>query len=258
MMLDVNGVVSTYGDTEILHNVSMELPRGKSISLIGRNGAGKSTLFKTIYGLLKPKSGMIRYKDKEIQHLPPHRIKDLGISYMPQGAKLFPHLTVEENIRCLTGKEQTYDLAFERLRNIFLDGISKRDSYIVRMVDSLLGAHKDQVAGTLSGGQRQVVCLVRSLIYESDLLMWDEPSIGLSHSLLPELHSLMQYLTHSGKTILLIDQRIEWLLHATDYVFVMQKGEIKYAGGPEHLLKDRARLLALLGLEFTPNGNRSR
>ncbi len=251
--MEIKNIVSMYGDTEILHNLNMKIDEGKTIALIGRNGAGKSTLFKTIYGLLKPKRGTINYTGKQIQHLQSYQIKELGISYMPQGARVFPNLSVEENLRCLLNKGQTYDLTFEHLRDLIHDSIVKRDSYFVRMVDSLLGAHKNQTAGTLSGGQRQIICLLRNLINDSKLLLWDEPSIGLSQSLLPELLSIMNYLKQKGKTILLIDQKIEWALNSSDVAYVMQKGEIKYFGTPDVLLKDRICLLQLLGLGTSDN-----
>jgi len=248
MIMKLSGIVSSYGDIQILHNISMQMQREKVIALIGRNGVGKSTLFKTICGLIKPESGVVEFKGVQIQGFAPYKIKELGISYMPQGAKLFPRLTVEENIRSLIGKNQTYDLVFEQLRDLFLESIGAKDSMLIKMLDSLLGAHKNQLAGTLSGGQRQIVCLVRSLVNNPELLLWDEPSIGLSESLLPELEALMRYIIQSGKTILLIDQKIEWALSVCNFAYVMQKGKVKYSGEPVMLLKDREYLLSLLGL----------
>lgn len=250
-MLKVSEITASYIDVPILRKVSLEIHEGQIVALIGRNGAGKSTLFKTIYGLLQPDEGIIELKGHPIHKNRPDQIKKLGISYMPQGAQLFAKMTVEDNFRSLIRKGQTYDLAFEEIRSLFLNGINLKESKLIIMLDSLLGAQMRQLGGTLSGGQRQIISLARSLLGNPQVLLWDEPSIGLSISLLHELESLIQYLQKMNKAICLIDQRIEWALKVSDMAYVMKKGEIVYSGNPDYLLRNKNYLLTLLGIEHS-------
>lgn len=247
-MLRAAGLVSYYGDVRALNEVTVDIPKGAIIALIGRNGAGKSTLFKVLCGLIKLEAGEIHFEDTQLAGLAPHQIIAKGISYAPQGAKMFPDLTIEENLRTVTAKGKHYDATFSRLHELFIEAIKLRESLLIRMLDSLLGARKDQLGKTLSGGERQVVALARSLHADPRLILLDEPSIGLAPAVLPELELLMQYLVSLGKTILLIDQRVEWALQTCTIVYVMREGQIAYGGNPQRLLEDRQYLLTLLGL----------
>lgn len=254
MVISTRELMATYGETPVLQNISLEIGGGQILAMIGRNGAGKSTLFKALCGLVKPARGSIYFDGQDITRWPTHKILAQGVSYMPQGAVLFDRLSVEENIRVVNARGRSYDQAFETTRGYFLACLDQRESVLMRLLDSLLGARKGQLAGTLSGGQRQVICLARSLLSDPKVLLWDEPSIGLSPSILPELATLMRHLAGKGKTILLIDQKIEWVLNSAQEAVVMRKGEIAYRGSPGRLLEDRPLLLMLMGLDNRQDG----
>jgi len=216
-MLELHDVEVYYGSIRALKDVSLAVAEGELVTLIGSNGAGKSTTLKAISGLLRPRVGRVQYRGQPIDRLPPHQIVALGISHCPEGRHIFGRLTVAENLRL--GAVQRRDP----------DGI-RQDRERVYELFPVLKERSRQLAGTLSGGEQQMLAIGRALMSRPKLLLLDEPSLGLAPLLLAAIFDTIQQLKRAGTTILLVEQNARLALEIADRGYVMETGRITLAG----------------------------
>jgi branched-chain amino acid transport system ATP-binding protein len=225
-MLSIKGLNAAYDNIRVLKNVSIKVPKGKVVSIIGANGAGKSTLLKAISGLMKIKKGSIFYKDEDIVGMPANRIVGLGISQVPEGRQIFAHLSVLDNIHL-----GAY-LYFKR-NNRF--EISERVHRIYEIFP-ILETRSKQIAGTLSGGEQQMLAIARALMARPELLLLDEPSMGIAPLIVREIFHVIEMLNESGTTVLLVEQNARAALKVAHYSYVLESGEIVMEGLAGELL----------------------
>ena len=233
-MLDVLGLNVFYGGIHALREVSLRVPQGEMVTLIGANGAGKSTTLRTISGLVQARYGKILFRGREIQNSPAHRIVQKGIALVPEGRRIFVNLSVEENL--LMG-------AYARKER---EELSRSIEWVYHHFPRLKERAK-QKGGTLSGGEQQMLALGRGLMSHPDLLMLDEPSLGLAPKLVKEVFGILQYIHDGGMTILLIEQNALAALEVAAYGYVLQSGKILTEGKGKDLLKDPSVKEAYLG-----------
>jgi branched-chain amino acid transport system ATP-binding protein len=225
-MLKIEGLNAAYGSIRVLKNISLKVPEGKVVSIIGANGAGKSTFLKSISGLMKISKGSILYKDKDIAGMPANRIVGLGISQVPEGRQIFAHLSVLDNIHL-----GAY-LYFKRNNRL---EIKKRVDRIYEIFP-ILETRSKQIAGTLSGGEQQMLAIARALMARPELLLLDEPSMGIAPLIVREIFNVIQQLNKSGTTVLLVEQNAGIALKVAHYSYVLERGEIVMEGLAEELL----------------------
>lgn len=224
-MLSVNGLQIFYGQSRILNDVSIEVPPGQIVCLMGRNGVGKTTLLKAIMGVLKAKKGRIVYDGVDITTTPPHKRAYAGLGYVPQGRGIFPHLTVYENI--LMGLEALDSKAQRNSQD------SIEEVYATFPVLKQMGS---RIAGTLSGGQQQQLAIGRVLVRHPKVLLLDEPTEGIQPNIVQEIETLIQSLQERKNiAILLIEQFLDFALGIADYCYVMEKGQIVSGGNAKEL-----------------------
>ena len=233
-MLKVDDLHVAYGGIEALKGISLEVPEGKIVTLIGANGAGKSTLLRTIMGLEKPSKGTITYNDKEITGLNSQKIVTSGITLVPEGRRVFPNLTVLENL-----KIGAY------LRND-TEEIEKDIKWIYEMFPRL-EERSWQMAGTLSGGEQQMLALGRALMCRPKVIMMDEPSLGLAPLVIKDIFYIIQDINRRGVTILLIEQNANMALKVADLAYVLETGKITLTGSGKELLENPEVKAAYLG-----------
>ncbi len=233
-MLKIEELKVAYGKIQALWGVSLEIAEGEIVALVGANGAGKTTLIKTISGLLHGQSGTILFNGKPIERLLPGDIVRLGIIQVPEGRKLFPEMTILDNL--LMGGYTVKPAALKpRLDHVF-------------QIFPVLRERQKQMAGTLSGGEQQMVAIGRSLMAEPRLLMLDEPSLGLAPVLVEEMFQVIEEINRSGVTVLLVEQNTQHALSVAHKGFVMELGRIVLAGSGQELLCDENVRKAYLGL----------
>jgi len=225
-MLRIEDLNAAYGSIEVLKNVSLKVPKGKVVSIIGANGAGKSTLLKSISGLIKIAKGSIFYKDKDIAGMPANRIVGLGISQVPEGRQIFGHLSVLDNIHL-----GAY-LYFKRNNRLEIKQRVDR----VYEIFPILETRSKQIAGTLSGGEQQMLAIARALMARPELLLLDEPSMGIAPLIVREIFNVIQQLNESGTTILLVEQNARAALKVAHHSYVLERGEIVMEGMAGELL----------------------
>lgn len=217
-MLLAESLSVAYGQSLVLSNVTLDVPEGEIVCLMGRNGVGKTTLMKSIMGLLKPRSGKVSYLDNNMTGWPPHKRARAGIGYVPQGRLIFPFLSIHENL--LMGLEANRS--------------KKRDMEAVEEMYTMFPALKvnpSKAAGTLSGGQQQQLALARALVRRPTLLLLDEPMEGLQPSIVQEIEDLILGLREQRSiSILLVEQFLDFALTVADHCFLMEKGEIVLEG----------------------------
>jgi len=233
-MLKVDNLVVSYGGIEALKGISLEVADGKICTLIGANGAGKSTLLRTIIGLVKSDSGIITYNDKPITGLNSQKIVENGITLVPEGRRVFPNLTVAENLRI--GAYMRKDA----------DDI-KKDIQGVYDLFPRLGERSWQMAGTLSGGEQQMLAVGRALMCRPKLMMMDEPSLGLAPLVIKDIFKIIQEINKQGVTILLIEQNANMALKVADKAYVLETGKIAMEGTGTELLENPEIKAAYLG-----------
>lgn len=233
-MLKVENLAVSYGKALALRNVSLQLGKGEMVSLLGSNGAGKSTLLKTISGILRPNKGRILFEGKEIHTLPPHQIVKMGVVQVPEGREIFPDLTVHENL---------WMGAFTRR-----DSAIKRDMELVLELFPRLKERINQVSGTLSGGEAQMLVIGRALLSAPKLLMLDEPSLGLAPVVRNNIFAAIQkiYLDR-GTTILLVEQNARWALQVAARGYVLENGRVTLEDSGRNLANNEHVKKAYLG-----------
>jgi branched-chain amino acid transport system ATP-binding protein len=234
-VLEVEGLHVFYGAIHAIKGISFKVERGQVVTLIGANGAGKTTTLSTMAGLVKPKRGRILFDGKDIQNLPPHQINRMGVCLVPEGRRIFPNLTVMENL--MMG-------AFNRKDK---DGI-KQDLEWVFTLFPRLAERKNQLGGTLSGGEQQMLAISRALMSRPKVLMMDEPSLGLAPILVEEVFEIIKKLNSEGMTILLVEQNAVGALNISHYGYVLETGNIVLEGLAKDLLKNEQVKKAYLGL----------
>jgi branched-chain amino acid transport system ATP-binding protein len=234
MLLEVKNIRVHYGKAEALRGVSLRVDEGEIITLIGANGAGKTTTLSTISGIVPPTSGEIWFKGKRINGMPPHAILRLGIAHIPEGRRVFATMTVLENLE--TGAYLRKD---KRAISKDLDNIY--ESFPV------LKARRGQAAGSLSGGEQQMLAIGRALMANPRLLLMDEPSLGLSPVLVDEVGDIVRDINRSGVTIVLVEQNARMALRLANRVYVLEVGSITLEGDTDNLLHDEYVQKAYLG-----------
>jgi len=225
-MLRIDGLNTSYGSIGVLKDVSIRVPSGKVVSIIGANGAGKSTLLKSISGIMKIDGGRIFYKERNIAGMPANRIVRLGISQVPEGRQVFAHLTVRDNINL---GAYHYFKRSNRLE------IKERIERVYQMFP-ILGKRSKQIAGTLSGGEQQMLSIARALMGRPELLLLDEPSMGIAPLIVREIFKVVKQLNESGVTVLLVEQNARAALKVAHHSYVIERGEIVLEGLAAELL----------------------
>ncbi|MBN1104827.1 MAG: ABC transporter ATP-binding protein [Deltaproteobacteria bacterium] len=234
-MLKIEKLNTSYGDVQVLFDVGIEVLEGEIVSIVGANAAGKSTLLRSLSGLLKRTSGSILFGGKEILGKPPYRIVQEGIIHIPQGRRVFPAMTVEDNL--LLG-------AYSRRAQGRVDQIL-RDMY--DFFPDLV-SHRNQIAGSLSGGEQQMVAIARGLMAQPRLLTVDEPSLGLAPKLVEKTFGILEKIRQEKVTILLVEQNVYKALKMADRAYVIENGRIVMDGQGKELLKDEHLKRSYLGM----------
>jgi branched-chain amino acid transport system ATP-binding protein len=221
-MLTVEGLRAGYGKVEVLHDVGLEVAPGRIVALIGANGAGKTTLLKTISGLIRPVAGTIAFEGRDIARRPAHKIVALGISHVPEGRAILRRMSVVENLRM-----GAYVRSDSEVENDIAAAMARFP---------VLAERRHQPAGTLSGGEQQMLAIARALVARPRLLLMDEPSLGLAPKLVTGIFHTLRQLRDEGKTILLVEQNARQALQVADHAYVMERGRIVLAGTGASLL----------------------
>jgi branched-chain amino acid transport system ATP-binding protein len=234
-MLEVSNINTFYGKIQALWGISLKIQEAETVALVGANGAGKTTLLNTISGLLRPASGSVEFCGKKIDGLKPHNIVELGMSHIPEGRRLFPDMSVRENLemgayarRVWKYKQET----FEKVYQLF----------------PILKARQSQLAGTLSGGEQQMVAMGRGLMSNPILCMIDEPSSGLAPIVVDDIFHIIEGLRTQGIAIFLIEQNVQQTLEIADRAYVLENGRVTLEGKSRDLLEEEVIRKAYLGL----------
>ena len=233
--LEVNAVESGYGEVKILWGVSLRLPPGRLTTLVGSNGAGKTTLLRTIMGTLPTWKGSIKFQSRDVTRLSPHEKAQMGLVLVPEGRHLFTDMTVLENLEM--GATPT------RARRDYLRTLEWVFELLPRLKE-----RKNQLAGTLSGGEQQMVAIARGLMSKPTVLMFDELSLGLSPVLVLSLFEVIVRLKEQGLTMLLVEQNVQMALSVSDYAYVLSSGRVELEGEAQKLRQLEAVRKAYLGL----------
>ena len=234
-MLKVKDLVTCYGSIEVLHGLSFTAQTGKITVLIGTNGAGKTTTMKTIMGMMRAKSGSIEWNGTELNKMKSHEVTKSGLSLCPEGRQLFPEMTVYENL--IMGAYTRTD------KNEISESIEEVFGWFPRLKD-----RTNQQAGTLSGGEQEMLAIARALMARPDMLMLDEPSWGLAPILVEEVGEIIRNINSRGKSVLLVEQNTQMALDLADYVYVLETGNIVIEGTAEELSKDQKIQETYLGI----------
>ncbi len=221
-LLEIENVYTAYDKADVLQGVSLSVQEGSITCLLGSNGSGKTTLVRSILGLTAPRAGRIVFDDVEITGLPTHKIIAAGIGCIPEGRKVFPKLTVEENLRVGAYQEASEAVTRTRMEDIF------------RIFPRLL-ERRAQLAGTMSGGEQAMVSIGRGLMSAPKLLLVDEPSLGLSPRLVKENFNIVRQINERGITVLLVEQNVHQTLAISHFGFVLSKGRVTASGAPAEL-----------------------
>ncbi|MEO8587024.1 MAG: ABC transporter ATP-binding protein [Acidobacteriota bacterium] len=234
-MLEVNGVDVFYGDVQVLWNVSFNVQKGEIVALIGANGSGKTTSLNTVSSILKPRKGSVTYEGQPLHTREPHDLVGLGIAHVPEARRLFPEMTVKENLLLGALTPDAKKSRPEMLEKVY--GIFPR-----------LKEREKQAAGTMSGGEQQMCAIARGLMSKPRLLMLDEPSLGLSPILVTDIFRVIQEVHDAGVTVLLIEQNVFKTLAVADRAYVLENGRIVLEGTGKDLLNDEHVKKAYLGV----------
>jgi branched-chain amino acid transport system ATP-binding protein len=234
-LLAMENVHASYGDFQALFGISLKVYQGEIVTLIGANGAGKTTTLRVISGLLKLRSGKVIFNEEEIGSLPPHEIVSRGISQVPEGRQLFPFMSVEENL--------VLGAYIERTRNKIPQLLEKQFALFPRLKE-----RRAQMAGTLSGGEQQMVAIARGLMAEPKLLLLDEPSLGLAPKIVEEVFEKIRQIGKRGVTVIVVEQNVVDGLSVSQRGYVFEHGAIRMEGAARDLLANQEVRAAYLGL----------
>lgn len=235
MLLEVAQVTTGYGKAEVLREVSLTVDEGEIVALVGTNGAGKTTTLRCISGIIKPWEGRITYRGTDISTKPPYEIVAMGIAHCPEGRNVFANLTVLENLRMgafLVRSKREYR---ERLRQMFA-------------LFPRLEERKNQLAGSLSGGEQQMLAIARALMTTPKLLLLDEPSLGIAPILVDAIYAAIKDINRDGTSVLLVEQNVYLALEISQHGYVLEKGQIKLTGSSEELLNSELVRASYLGV----------
>ncbi len=233
-MLRVEDINVYYGAIHAIKGISLDVPDGEIVALIGSNGAGKSTTLRTISGLMKPKTGKILYEGKDIAGTSAHKIVGMGLCQVPEGRRVFANMTVLENLELGAYLRKDKDGIAKDMQDVF-------DKF------PRLQERKEQIAGTLSGGEQQMLAMGRALMSRPKLLLMDEPSMGLAPLLVKEIFNIIKEINASGTTILLVEQNANMALSIADKAYVLETGRITLSGTAQELASSEAVRKAYLG-----------
>ncbi|WP_271270882.1 ABC transporter ATP-binding protein [Aliamphritea hakodatensis] len=234
-MLKVSNVYAGYHGTEVLRDVSFEVNAGEVITIVGANGAGKTTVLRSVCGLIKPQAGAIEFENRRTDGMRPDEIVDLGITLVPEGRQLFPFISVRDNLLMGAYKRKARKGAGERLDEVL---------ELFPAVRERLNQH----AGSLSGGEQQMVAIARGLMAKPELLIFDEPSLGLSPLLVSQVFGIIGEIVKSGSTVLIVEQNIVHTLRMADRGYVLENGAVVATGAGPDLLNDPHVKRAYLGI----------
>jgi branched-chain amino acid transport system ATP-binding protein len=234
-MLLLDDVNARYGKTQVLWDVGLSVRQGEIVALVGSNGAGKTTLLKVVCGLLCPCSGQVEFSGRSLCGLSPHTVVDMGISHVPEGGRVFPDMSVRENLEMGAYPARSWPRRLETLEKVF-------------RVFPILKERQRQLAKTLSGGERQMLAMGRALMSEPTLCLFDEPSYGLAPLLIAEVFRIVRGLRDEGVTVLLIEQNVKHTLETADRAYVLENGRISLEGKCHELLQTDYVRKAYLGL----------
>ena len=233
-LLKVNDLEVYYGVIKALKGISFEVKKGEIVSLIGANGAGKTTTLHTLTGLISPKRGQIIYKDKDITHVPAHKIVSMGLVHVPEGRRVFADLSVYDNLLMGAYTRKDKKAIEESMEEVFRDFPRLKE-------------RRRQLAGTLSGGEQQMLAMGRALLADPELIVLDEPSMGLSPLLVGEVFEIIKSMRDAGKTVLLVEQNAKKAMSISDRVYVLETGSITMSGNAADLINDEGIKKAYLG-----------
>ena len=233
-MLKVSGLTSGYGKTQILNGLDFEVHQGEIVTLIGANGAGKTTTLKTVCGVIAATAGKVEFAGQDLTNAEPYDIVDAGITMIPEGRQLFPHFTVKDNLLMGSYKRAARPIMQRKLEEVL---------HIFPRVQERLG----QYAGSLSGGEQQMVAIARGMMADPKLLVFDEPSLGLSPLLVQQMFDIIRDIAKHGVTVLLVEQNVFKTLRLANRGYVLENGSIVLAGTGEQLLSDPHVKQAYLG-----------
>ncbi len=233
-LLEIKDLHVSYGTVQALWGVSLHVPEGSIVALVGANGAGKSTLLKTVSGMNRPQKGNILFCGKDLTGLDPEEVVNAGIALVPEGRRLFARLTVKENLELVAYTPRARPFVQESMRQVY-------------ELFPLLQTRSKQISGSLSGGEQQMLAIARSMMSKPTILMLDEPSLGLSPLIVKMMFELVEELNRKGMTILLVEQNIFQALKISHYAYVIKTGKIVLEGPGEELLSDPEVQNAYLG-----------
>jgi branched-chain amino acid transport system ATP-binding protein len=234
-MLRVENVNAGYGDIQVLWDVSFHVGEREFVVLVGANGAGKTTIMKTVSSLIRPTQGRIRFRNEDLDQVPPYRISDMGIAHVPEGRQLFPEMTVRENLE---------------LGSLSLRAKQKRKQTMdwVLGLFPILMQRETQLAGTLSGGEQQMLAIGRGLMSLPKMVLFDEPSLGLAPLITQEVFRLAKQIHEEGMTILMVEQNVKQTLAICDRAYVLENGRIVLEGKGRELLENEDVKRSFLGV----------
>jgi branched-chain amino acid transport system ATP-binding protein len=227
-VLQIRNLDVHYGDLQAIWNADLDIEKGRIVSIIGANGAGKSTLLKTIAGTLTPSSGEILYEGDKINHLRPYQTLTRGLSLVPEGRRIFPRLTVLENLLIgayIPAARQKHKQTLEKVLALF----------------PILKERSNQLGTNLSGGEQQMLAIGRSLMSDPKVILFDEISLGLAPVVIKNIYASLKEINRSGLTMVLVEQDIKRSMKAADYVYIMQEGRVVLQGNPDQMTEDQVK-----------------